>query len=123
MSKEQHYKKTYGSWAGSSAGHKPDFTRCCEAVWSNERWSRETQCARKCGHGPDGAYCKQHDPAAKAAREAKQKAEYEAKWQVRRKEIHGARFFATLEKIAAGHNDARGLAQAVIDEFNTAGRR
>ena len=57
MSKESHYPKAYGEWAGNPKGVKPDLNRCAKAVWSNHI---NGQCARKCGHGPDAAYCKQH---------------------------------------------------------------
>lgn len=111
------YKKAYGAWAGFPEGHKPDYSLCCEEISTNERWSKQYQCGRKRGHGPDGAYCKQHDPEAVKARREATDAKQREKWNVKRYEIHGRTFFEALEKIAAGHNDARGLAQAVIDTF------
>jgi hypothetical protein len=56
MSKEQRYKQRYGEWSGSS-GKVPDFSRCAQSVMQGYIF---VQCSRKCGHGPDGAYCKQH---------------------------------------------------------------
>jgi len=35
----------------------------------------------------------------------------------RRYEWHGKTFFAAIKQIADGHNDARGLAQEVVDKF------
>lgn len=57
MSKESHYKKAYGEWAGKPKGTNPDFNRCAKEIWENHI---SKQCSRACGHGPDGAYCKQH---------------------------------------------------------------
>lgn len=62
------YKDKYGAWAGDPQGRAPNYMRCCENVYSRERWGRFYQCTRPRGHGPDGAYCKQHDPAAKLKR-------------------------------------------------------
>lgn len=116
-----HYKSKYGAWAGMPAGHKPDFKRCCEEVASRERWTRFSQCNRPRGHGPDNAYCKQHDPeAVKARREAADARANEA-WRKRRLEWYGSSFYDALVKIAEGHNDARGLAQKIIDKFQEGG--
>jgi len=114
----EHYKAKYGAWAGNPAGHKPDLTRCCEPVWTKDRWSRETQCSRPRGHGPGGAYCKQHDPAAVKARSAASTARYNEQFNKQRYNSHGRTFYDALVAIANGHNDARGLAQEVIDKFN-----
>lgn len=112
------YLKSYGAWAGDLKGRAPDYTCCCESVWSRGRWSRSYQCQRKRGFGPDKAYCKQHDPEVAKARKDAADARSNAKWQARRLEIYGKTFFDALKKIADGHNDARGLAQEVIDTFN-----
>lgn len=111
------YKKSYGAWAGFPSGHKPDLSRCCEGVWSRERWARQYQCTKPRGHGPDGAYCKQHDPAVAEARKAAVDARDKAKWNAARYGTHGRTFFNALLKIAEGHNDARGLAQEVLATF------
>jgi hypothetical protein len=117
IEKSEHYDEKYGAWAGFPQGHKPDFTRCCETVWNRERFSRHYQCTKPRGHGPDGAYCKQHDPAAVKARDEASRARHNAKWNKERYQWYGRTFFDALVKIAEGHNDARGLAQEVIDEF------
>lgn len=112
------YKDKYGAWAGRPAGSAPDFTRCCEEVTTYiGGWPRYHQCARKRGHGPDGAYCKQHDPVAVKAREEASQARYTADYNKRRYGFHGEKFFNVLKEIAEGHNDARGLAQETIDKF------
>lgn len=58
------YPKSYGDWAGNPNGIPPDFKRCCEEVRIPGRWASYAQCQRSRGHGPDKAYCKQHDPEA-----------------------------------------------------------
>lgn len=116
------YQKKYGAWAGFPQGHKPDFDCCCEAVVPNERGARGHQCRNKRGYGPGEAYCKTHDPAAVRARAAKSQADYNAKTNARRYEWYGKHFFKTLEEIANGHNDARGLAQEVIAKFKAGAR-
>lgn len=111
------YPKSYGVWAGNREGHPPDYTRCCATVSSHERWSRCYQCKKPRGHGPDGAYCKQHDPDAVKARRDASEARWNESWKKRRYEIHGHAFFDALVKIADGHNDPRSLARQTIDEF------
>lgn len=112
------HKKSYGAWAGFPSGHAPDLTRCCEEVtYYIGGWPKHKQCTRKCGHGPMGAYCKQHDPVAVKERQEKANADYRAKANAERYKWYGPTFFKALEEIAAGHNDARGLAQEVIAKF------
>lgn len=70
-------------------------------------------------------YCGQHDPVKVAERHAKRDAQYRAKWAARearwnaeaRKEEMGEAAVDALRQIAAGHNDARGLAQEVLARF------
>lgn len=112
------YQAKYGAWAGSPEGNKPNFTQCCETVWERGgSWSRPHQCSRSRGYGADGAYCRQHDPAAVKARDEATRKQHDLKWNKARYEIHGPTFFKALVKIAEGHNDARGLAQKVVKEF------
>lgn len=89
--------------------------RCQKSVWRSGEWG-SSQCSRAAKPGSD--FCKVHNPAAEAERDAVRKARSEEQWAERRLEIHGKHFYAALEKIAAGHNDPRGLAQEVINEFN-----
>jgi hypothetical protein len=112
------YKERYGAWSGNPRGRAPDFTRCCEEVTTyNNGWPSYYQCNRKCGYGPDKAYCKQHDPDAVKARQAALTAKYNEKNNQERYKWHGRSFFKVLEKIANGHNDPRTLARETIDEF------
>ena len=60
--RKAHYDRAYGIWSGNPKGHKPDFTKCAANVIPRGGWSvaSDHQCTRPCGHGPDGAFCKQH---------------------------------------------------------------
>ena len=53
--------------------------QCVAQVTSPDGW-RRSQCSRKGGHGPGGAYCKQHDPEAIAAKNAARDAKWRAEW-------------------------------------------
>jgi hypothetical protein len=106
-------------WYGVS-GRKceEDPTRCAELVWTNDRWPTCNQCTRKRGHGPDGLYCKQHDPAAVQARREEASRAYQEKMDRQnrpfRERVH---FRRALEDIANGHNDPMTLAKQVLEEF------
>lgn len=97
--------------------HRPD--RCAETVSDRHGFWHSSQCSRKRGHGPEQAFCKQHSPEAKAEREAKWQEKYDAERKAYRRErlINEAKSSAldACRQIAAGHNDPRELAQAVID--------
>jgi len=68
----------YGKWAGSPKGRREDPARCVEQVHEPGRGFHVHQCNRKRGHGPDGLFCKQHDPAAVKARQEKRQAKRDA---------------------------------------------
>ena len=104
------HKDSYGGWAGRPNGSAPDPSRCAQEVRGEGRWAIYHQCNRKRGFGPEGAYCKQHDPEAIAKRDADRRAQQAEDWQRRKKEAWGASAIALLQDIAAGHNDARGAA-------------
>lgn len=111
------YPESYGAWAGYPAGHKPDLARCCVEVTGGGRWPLYHQCLRSRGFGPQGAYCKQHDPDVVAKRRAENDRIATEKWNKERARFYGATFLKALQQIADGHNDARGLAQEVIADF------
>jgi hypothetical protein len=67
--------RRYGVWAGNREGRAEDPALCIESVMP-ARSFRSHQCQRKRGFGPDGQYCKQHDPAFIKARDEKRSAEY-----------------------------------------------
>lgn len=52
-----YHKESYGQWAGNPRGKPADLTRCAQGVWEK---FKERQCYKKCGHGPEGAFCKIH---------------------------------------------------------------
>lgn len=115
MSDTEHYQKSYGMNMGK---HGPDFERCCVEVGRDMgRWTQFGQCSKKRGFGPDKAFCKIHDPDVVKARREKAEAAYNVKRNQERYSWYGRHFFDALKEIADGHNDARGHAQAVIDEF------
>ncbi|MFC3724447.1 hypothetical protein [Neoaquamicrobium sediminum] len=108
------YKAAYGDH-GKTA---PDFERCCvEVTRYIGNWPHYGQCARKRGHGPDGAYCKQHDPEKVEARKAVSDEREKAAYNKQRLEWAGPRFFKVLEQIADGHNDPRTLAHEAIAAY------
>lgn len=116
------YPTSYGAWAGNPAGMAPNLKLCCDSVWDKTSW-KSYQCSRPRGHGPGLAYCKQHDPASKAARQAANPRRYNQKHNQERYQWYGRQFFDALQQIADGHNDARGLAQQVISKFKEGERK
>lgn len=112
------YPKSYGAWAGNEAGNKPDYTRCCEEVADNStRWIRYYQCSHKAIIGPHKAYCKVHDPEAKAAREKKSALTYLRKQREWALGGYGAALVKALEEIEAGHKDPRSRAKEALDKL------
>ncbi len=82
-------------------------------------WGHTEQC-RRAGRTNDGGvwHCKQHSDAEVQRRGAAKDAKMDKEWAGRRMQIYGHSFYNVLEQIAAGHNDARGLARKTIHEFN-----
>jgi len=116
--KEREGKRYYGCWAGNPEGRAEDPKLCIESVWSKDRFSQESQCSRKRGHGPNGLYCKIHDPAAVKAREEKSNAKYEEGLEKHRLGWDGPTMLKALIDIANGHNDARSLASETITKLD-----
>lgn len=113
----ERYKAGYGD---SFAKRPPDMTRCCEEVTRYiGNWPHSGQCARKRGYGPDGAYCKQHDPEAAAKRKAEVDEREAVRWRKQRLEWAGPRFYVVLKQIADGHNDPRSIAREAIAAYDT----
>ena len=105
------YSNRYGMWAGNNSGVKPDYSKCCESVFSGHM---PHQCSRKNGYGPDGNYCKQHDPAAVDKRN--KKAAYNYAVERHRRYVAGLRdVLPLIQSIAAGCNDPRNLCQDWLD--------
>ena len=98
-------------------GKKP---RCQERVVRYiGNWSTGGQCYRSAAIGDR---CKQHDPERVKKKTLERNAIADQKWQHRRKEIHGARFYNALKQIANGHNNPRTLAQGVVNKFEEGAR-
>jgi hypothetical protein len=103
--------------------HPPDPKRCACGVWSKGRWATYTQCSRapKFDAVIDGVavkVCAIHRPEKAAEREAAARAredERARKWA--RQYSRPAEYRDALQEIAAGHNDARALAQEVLGKW------
>ena len=120
-----HHKDSYAAWAGNPKGHKPDPDECAATVYHNH--SRMfTQCSRKRGHGPEQAFCKQHDPVAVKKRNDEKRAKWEAEWAEKDRKRDAAKRARELEaaalelikQIASGHNDPRGAAIDLLESHN-----
>ena len=104
----------YGINYKSAANH----LRCAESVRDKGSWPSYSQCSRANGHGPHGAWCKQHNPdAVKAKREARDKAWDAERAESYRKYAFEAECRNAIREIAAGHNNPRELAQGIIDRL------
>jgi hypothetical protein len=114
MELTSHHRKWYGY---SSQKFIPDPERCAESV--HDRYSPH-QCRRKRGHGPEGAFCKQHDPERVAAKRAEWNAKFKAEFAASQKKhkvsMAAPALLAALQAIAAGHNDPRAFAAQVLGE-------
>jgi hypothetical protein len=117
---EAFMEESMTDWQPSSYHTKYHDPRNCVARVSG--FFGQSQCSRKRGHGPEQAYCKQHDPAAVKARREANRAKYRAEWEAKEKAREAERAatqlgkdaIAALQAIADGHNDPRGLAQSVL---------
>lgn len=106
-------KRVYGRY---KIPYKED--NCCESVTPKGMWSGGHQCNRSNGHGPEGLYCKQHDPAKVAERRKKSQSKWDADRVEWRKKAYGPKMYEALRQIAAGHNDARQLAKQTLEEID-----
>lgn len=88
----------------------PEDKKCCiEEIWSKDRWPRPYQCSKKRGCGPNGEYCKIHDPAMVEKREKERMAKYEEQSKQQHRHWLAANIgylmikhgFDTLEKVKA----------------------
>lgn len=112
------YPTHYGRWAGNPAGNpaRPDW---CVAVVYNKWHPNGHQCNKKRGHGPDGAYCKQHDPIARDLAEKQRLAKFHKQMdEIRAKRRAEEAVAKAIKLIAEGHNNPRALAQWALDGGN-----
>lgn len=99
-------KRYYGTWAGNPKGNPEVEGRCLQTVGRDVgRWTQFGQCDRKNGHGPDGAFCKQHDPEKIIERNRIADEKSNAQWEARKLEIYGGTFAKALMEIFKGHNN------------------
>ena len=105
----------------AGSGKNKGKPQCRESVYHGRGGS--SQCARAgtvCEevNGEQMYFCAQHSTAEKEAREAAARAKWDAEDRARKAEWAALRnapkFQSALEQIAAGHNDARGLAEEVL---------
>ena len=115
------FKAQFSNSYGINIKHKPDFTKCAECVHGDGVWPSWHQCTRKNGHGPEGAWCKMHDPVARKAKQAARDAKWQSDWD-REKALNNAKaaLVPALRAIADGHNDPRALATEVIATLDAA---
>lgn len=81
-------ERRYGQWAGNPKGRAEDPSRCIKEIYLNNRGgsANQYQCLRKRGHGPEGLYCKQHDPVARQARQEEEWAKRSRRLKMEREE-------------------------------------
>ena len=104
------YRANYGR---GYLNNPPDYSKCCGSVSNGSFGSK--QCSRAAGHGPHGAYCKQHDPEAVAKKREDQSAKWRAEHSAQARQSAFMRDCQdAIRQIAAGHNDPAGLAREII---------
>ena len=108
-----HFPMSYGR-----RNNRPDFARCAEKVYSGSIWVGSNQCSRKNGHGPSGAFCKQHDPYTLAAKRVANEAARRQEWDAKAREsAFTAESKKAIRAIAEGHNDPMTLAREILDRY------
>jgi hypothetical protein len=109
------YPKDYGP---SFRCRKPDYARCAASVADGGRMVTSSQCRRKNGHGSEGAWCKQHDPQAIAAKRKSELAARKKAWDnASRKAAFIAESQDAIRAIAEGHNDPMTLAREILARY------
>ena len=88
---------------------------CCKQVHGKERWAGWRGCMKPASVERDGKwFCKSHDPGTVKARQDKTTAAY---YDQRSTEALLRNSLMAIREIAAGNNDPRQLAQAVLDAY------
>lgn len=95
-----------------------DPARCAESVRDQGRWPPYHQCERKPGYGPDGLYCKQHDPEAVKRRDEERAMNRREQRERKRPQWYGAEMLKIIRQIAAGHNDPTALCREFIKKYD-----
>lgn len=98
------YQKSYSKY-----NKQPDFGKCAQAIFQ-DIWMGAKQCTRKNGHGPHGAWCKQHDPEAVNAQRRAQEAKWRREWDAKKLDATlRAEALTIIRQISEGHNDPASL--------------
>lgn len=110
--------RRYGKWAGNSIGVPEDPKRCIHTIFDRYGSPGGHQCAKPRGHGPDGQYCKVHNPEAVKARQDKSMQAYREKMEAEMRPYRrAAAMREALQAIADGHNNPRELADETLKEW------
>lgn len=95
-SKAEAKKLTYGDNLSKAPFNSQ---RCAWEVTVDEgRWASFHQCYRKPGFGPDGIFCKLHDPAAIKKRDEKRHEKFKQKMQQERPKWYAREMLALLKE-------------------------
>ncbi len=97
------HKRRYGMDRFNPQGtSSADPARCAKGVRnSGALWGRQDQCTRKRGHGPEQAYCAQHDPERRAAREAARREKEEEDFEAQQAKVNASLARRTMIWLAA----------------------
>lgn len=116
------YHQSYGHWFSPQ---RSDFSRCAVEVWHSGRGVSHSQCSKNAVTDLDylgkPTRCTLHSRAKAAAKKEADAIAAKERTEVYRQKqaVTDARIAALdlIKQIAAGHNDARGAAQALLAEF------
>ena len=112
------YPKSYGPGYRPVA---PDHNFCADSVYGTGRGASSYQCSRANGHGPHGAWCKQHDPVARKAKSDALSEKCAKEWDAKKRLASATEAMQlALSTIANGCDDPQGLAADVMAELNAA---
>lgn len=111
-------KRRYHVWAGFPNGHAFDPKRCAEEVAMGGRSPLFHQCGRRPGFGPDGLYCRQHDPAAVEQRNQESRKREQEERERERPKWYGRQMLGIIRQIAEGHNDPRSLCADFLKDYD-----
>lgn len=76
-------RRTYGRELGRGSPFNPKRCAATVNVSGTTRYSVFAQCSKKPGFGPDGIFCRVHDPVSIADRARKQQERFDAKSRAR----------------------------------------
>lgn len=94
-------KLRYNRWGGNPNGTAYNPKKCAGNCYDNHT-RLFSQCRNSPGFGPDGIFCKKHDPDYIAKKQAERNAKDEAKWKASRPSVYGKALFDLLKESQAG---------------------